>query len=776
VNRLLFWPVTRPVQAATLVAVLTILLAAQIPRLELDTSPESLMAVNDPGRRHYDAFVRRFGSDVVALVVIKADDVFTAPVLRVVQRLSDALERLDHVTRVESLTTVRNIRGEGDTLTTEPLVDRAIPEEPTTLARIRRDALSNRVLVGSLVSASARTTAIAVVAMPQAGDRQFDRRLAARVETLIAAEATPALTIYQFGGPFINATLADDIRRDIRTLIPLSVVVLFLFLLLQFRVIQGLVIPLTTGLISLIWTLGLMAVLGLPLSILTVMVPPILIVIGSAEDVHLLTEYHRLLQEGAGKLVAIQSALRRGAWPVVITTATTVVGFGSVATSTIPAQVHFGYASALGLTANFVVTMIVLPLLLLVFPIPRRLQVPAPSASMNVLPSVIDWLGRFNLRHRVPIAVVSGLLVAASLVGWWNIRVNTDQLDFYPTGAPLRLRAEDLQRSLTGFGAFHIVVDSGQESGITDPALLRAIVGLQDFLGGMAEIDRTVGVTDYLRTMHREMNGGDPAFETIPQTREQVAQYLLFMEGPELARYVDFTASAASLIVRHHITGTWELSELLKRLEAHVAAHVPAGASVQFTGRAVLLRNAADALAVNELVSLSTTFVMIGVIHSLFFMSLRVGLLSLIPNIVPVLLIYGLMGLLGIPLDLATAMIATLAIGIAVDDTVHHVVTYRRELRAHRDRRMAMFQTLHKQARPILYVSLALAAGFFVFGFSRFAPVIHFGLLSGVVMLIALVGELVLTPIVMYTTTPLSAAGRRAPGPVSERSATAPHS
>jgi hypothetical protein len=775
VTRLLFWPITRPLQAAGLVVLLTGLLAAQVPRLQFDTSPESLMSVNDSGRRYYDDFVRRFGSDVVALVVIKADDVFTAPVLRVVQRLSDALERLDYVTRVESLTTVRNIRGDGDTLTTEPLVDRAIPEEPAALARIRRDALGNRVVVNSLVSASARTTALAVVAMPPAGDRQFDRRLAARIETLIAAETRPGLIIYQFGGPFINATLADDIRRDVTTFIPISVVVLLLFLLLQFRVLQGLVIPLTTGIVSLVWTLGLMAVLGLPLNILTVMVPPVLIVIGSTEDVHLLTEYHRLLRAGEGKLAAIQGTLRRGVWPVVVTTGTTAVGFGSVATSTIPAQIHFGYASALGLTANFVVTMIVLPLLLLAFPVPRHLRAARRvSASKEVLPPIIDWLGRFNLRHRIAIAAISALLLLASLAGWLSIRVNTDQIDFYPEGAPLRQRAEDFHRSLTGFSEFHVVVDSGRDGGISDPTLLRAIVGLQDFLHGIGEVDRTVGVTDYLRTMHREMNGGDPAFDTIPETREQVAQYLLLMEGPELARYIDFNASAASLVVRHHITGTWQLSELLKRLDAYVAGHFPAGASVRFTGRTVLLRNAADALAINELVSLTTTFAVIGAIHSLFFMSIRIGLLSLIPNAVPVLLIYCVMGLLGIPLDLATAMIATLAIGIAVDDTVHHVVTYRRELRVHGDRRVAMFNTLHKQARPILYVSLALAGGFFVFGFSRFAPVIHFGILSGLVMLIALIGELVLTPVVMYSTSPFSTAGRRASGPVAQRSASAP--
>jgi predicted RND superfamily exporter protein len=420
--------------------------------------------------------------------------------------------------------------------------------------------------------------------------------------------------------------------------------------------------------------------------------------------------------------------------------------------------------------------MILLPLLLRVFPVPRRFRAAAPvPPAPPVLPRLIDGLAGFNIRHRLLITVVSGLLVAASLAGWWTIRVNTDQLDFYPEGAPLRQRAEDLRRSLTGFGAFYVAVDSGQPGGVTEPGVLRAIVGLQDFLGSQSEVDRTVGVTDYLRQMHREMNGGEVAFETIPPTREQVAQYLLLMEGPELARYIDFDASAASLLVRHHITGTWQLADLLRRLDAYVAAHFPAGVSVQVTGRAVLLRNAADSLAVNELVSLSTTFVMIGVIHSLFFKSLRVGLLSLLPNAVPVLLIYGLMGLLGIPLDLATAMIATLAIGIAVDDTVHHVVSYRRELRTHRDRKVAMFNTLHKQARPILYVSLALAAGFFVFGLSRFAPLIHFGILSGLVMLIALLGELVLTPVVMYTTAPFTAPWRRAAGGAAEPSATAPH-
>lgn len=774
-TRLLFWPLTHPWRALTLVAVVTLLFAWQMPRLQLDTSAESLMEVNDPERAYYDDFVRRFGSDVVTLVVIKADDVFTEPVLALVQRLSDALERLDDVLRVESLTTVRNIRGDADTLTTEPLVERHIPRDPARLARIRADALGNRAMVGSLVSPNGRTTAIVVLASRRAGDHDLDRRLAGRVDGLIAGAAAPGVSMYQFGIPKTNATLAVDITHDMLTFLPLSTVVLLLFLLVQFRMVQGLVIPLVTGLVSVVWGMGLMAVLGLPLNVLTVMVPAVLIIIGCTEDVHLLAEYHHLLQEGESKMAAIRTALGQAAWPIVVTTATTVVGFGSVATSTIPAQIHFGYASALGLTANFVVTMLVLPALVRLFPVPRSLRAPAPPEHVaTVLPRFIGWLGRFNLRHRGSIALVSTVLVLASLAGWWSLRVDSDELGLYPPGSPLRQRGEDLRRSLTGFSSFYVMVDTGKPGGATEPIVLRAIVGLQELLGGVADVDRTVAVTDYLRTMHREMNGGDARFEVIPDTREQVAQYLLTLEGRELARYVDFDASAASVVVRHHITSTWRLSELLAQVERHAASHFPPGTTVRLTGRAVLLRNAADSLAINELVSLITSFALIGVIHTLFFRSIRIGLLSLIPNAVPVLLIYGIMGLLGIPLDMGTALIATLAIGIAVDDTVHHLVTYRRELQAHGDRRRATLDTLQKQARPIIYVSVALAAGFAVFGFSRFTPVMYFGILSAIVMLLALVGELVLTPVVMYSTTPFSSALRRAPGAAAEASTTAP--
>jgi hypothetical protein len=224
------------------------------------------------------------------------------------------------------------------------------------------------------------------------------------------------------------------------------------------------------------------------------------------------------------------------------------------------------------------------------------------------------------------------------------------------------------------------------------------------------------------------------------------------LEGPELAKFLDFDASAANIVVRHNVTGSGDLSALLRRIDAWTAAHVPSHISVRPTGEAILFNNASDFMAINELTSFTWTFLIIGVIHALLFMSIKAGALSLVPNVVPILFNYGLMGLLGIPLNTGNALIATIAIGIAVDDTVHHMVTYNRQLNLHHDQTKAMFNTLRAQGRPIIYVSLALAAGFVTLSVSNFVPTVHFGLLAAGVMLMAMLGELMLTPILMYST------------------------
>ena len=742
-----------PVAAVVLTLLLTLALGAQLPRLRIDESAEGLMVERDPARAFYEQARQRFGSDNLTVVLVKADDVFTPAALTAVRRLSDGLERVAGVSRVESLTTTRNIKGEGDALTTDPLVGAVIPTAPAELARLRADALGSRVLVGNLVAADGRATALVVYADSRPGETAFNRRFTTDVDALVARETRPGLTIYQVGAPMTKATYAQYLKADQRTIIPLSTVVLIVTLFLAVRTLQGVVIPVVTAVVSIVWSLGLMAVTGIPLTILTAIIPSLMLAIGFTEDVHMISEYHHRLEHGDDKLTALRTMLGESAMPILVTTATTVLGFGSLITTDITMLIQFGYASAMALTANYVVTMLLLPPMLRWWAVPRRLRRAAlvDESPHGGIPRLMQRLGEFNLRWRVPILVAWGALTLASLAGWLTLRVNTDLISFFPERSAIRQRVADLSRSLAGGLAFYVVVDTGHDDGIKNPAVLRRIAGLQDHLAATGRVDKTVSVADYVRKMHREMHGGDPAFETIPETSDQVAQYLLMLEGRELEKFVDFKAAAANIVVRHHLTGSGDLSALLRDIERHVARDFPPTVIVRATGEEVLFNNASDYMAVNELTSFSSTFVIIGVIHALLFMSLKAGILSLIPNVVPILMLYGFMGLVGIPLNTSTAMIATVAIGIAVDDTVHHMVTYSRQLNELHDQRRAMFETLRIEGRPIIYVSIALAAGFLTLVASNFVATVYFGVLAAFVMLVAMLAELTLTPILMVS-------------------------
>ncbi|MBI4589540.1 MAG: MMPL family transporter [Candidatus Rokubacteria bacterium] len=753
-TRLLLWVVDHPLLAGGLVAMLTTLFALQLPRLEIDASAEGLMVERDPARQYFEEVKRKFGSDSLTVILVKADNVFAAPILGVIQRISDALARVEGVTRVESLTTVRNLRGDGDWLSTDALVPEAVPEAASERERIRRDALANRIFVGSIVSGDGRAAAINLFTEARVKDKEFSRRVSDEVDALIAREAAGGVTMYQVGRPLTKVTLAGYLRQDLFQLIPIAGGVLVLMLSVTFRMVQGVVVPLATSLVSVVWALGLMTLFGLPVNVLTGVIPALLIAVGFTEDVHMLSEYHQRLERGEAKDSALRGMARETGLPILVTTATTVVGFGSLVTSDVTMLIQFGLASSLALTSNFVVTVLGLPAMLRLWPLPRRFRAGVGSAPSGerALPRMMDRLGEFNLRHRIPIALVSALVVAWSLVGWARLRVDADFMSFFPERSLIRERFGDLRASMASGLTFYLVVETGREDGVKDPELLRRVAGLQAFVEGITGIDKTVSVTDYLRKMHREMNGGDPAFEVLPGTREEIAQYLLALEGGELAKYVDFAAATLNILVRHDVTSSWDLSSVLKRIDSYVAEAFPKGVRVRPTGEAILTRNAADYMAVNELTSFSFTFVVIGAIHALLFKSLWAGFLSLIPNVIPILSNFGLMGLVGIPLNVGTALVATIAIGIAVDDTVHHMVRYSRELKRYRDRKAAMLATLRAEGRPILYVSMTLAAGFLVLAYSNFVPTYQFGLLSSLVMLVAMVGELVLTPILMYST------------------------
>jgi len=754
VRRLLVKVVDVPRLSIGVVLAVTALAVLSIGSLRIDVSPTLLMVGDDPAISYYDTVKDRFGSDDLTAVVVEAPDVFSRQVLASVERLTDAILAMDEVSRVDSLSTVREIRGEDDWLSTDLLMKEGVPEAPEEVAQLRAPALRNPTIAGTLVSTDAHATAILAYSEPHVGDVGFDVRFTERIEKLVASErAATGLRIYQFGGPYVQTRLTEAIVGDQKFILPIASLVLAVVLYTVFRSSQAVLIPAATRVVSITWALGLMGVLDYPVTILTMLIPLLLICVGFTEDVHLITEYRHQLEQGKPKRHAIHDAMDNLAIPLVVTSFTTAVGFASLSLSDVTILQQLGHVAPAAFGCSFFATLLLVPSLLRYWPEAERARDRAaePRAA-TWLDRLLQRLGSFDMRRRRLIYSTAALLLGVGMLGVPGVELENDLAGFFRSGSEFRMRMDDIHRSLAGGLVFYLVVDTDHDGGATEPEVLRAVSDLQQFLGSTGKVDQTVSIADYVKTINREMNGGDDAWWVIPDSKELITQYLLLLHPEDVEQSIDYEQKSANIVVRYNLSSTREVRALLEKIDDYVAANVSPELRVTATGEWVLLARSADYLVGNMLTSLSYTVVIVTLACSLFFMSWKAGFLSLLPNIVPVVFVFGLMAIAGVPVNVGTAMVAAIAVGIAVDDTLHYMARNSMELDRHHDQAVAMRRTLESEGHAIIATSLALAGGLSALIFGSFVPLAQFGVVSAVVILVALACDLTLTPALMAST------------------------
>ncbi|MCK5099047.1 MAG: MMPL family transporter, partial [Desulfobacteraceae bacterium] len=284
------------------------------------------------------------------------------------------------------------------------------------------------------------------------------------------------------------------------------------------------------------------------------------------------------------------------------------------------------------------------------------------------------------------------------------------------------------------------------------PENLKQISDLVKYMQEKKWFDKISSFTEYLKLIHREMNNGEEAFYKLPDSKELIAQYLLTLQRDEIERYVSSDYSEINIMVRHIKGSSHELNEAVSDVKKYIETNFNSYFKIGFTGENILVNDAADSIAYGQIKSLSLLMAIIFVIMSILFVNVKAGFLSLIPNFFPIILIFGIMGIFDIPLNVGTAMVAAIAIGIAVDDTVHFMTRYNREMRTLQDQKQAINKCLRSEITPVVSTSIALAMGFVVVCFSSFTPIVYFGFLSALVMFFALLADLLLTPILLSST------------------------
>ena len=712
--------------------------------IRADFTTQELFATDDPELTHLKEFKAIYGADDTLLgVLVEAPDVFTRPVLRLVGQLTTRLQALDQVLRVDSLTTVTDLGGtDGGAMDTTPLFA-TVPEDPQALAALRTRALSNPLLQGRVVSRDATLTGILADLKPEVERAREVGEAMEAIESLMKQmDLPPGVRLHLVGVPKVRSDAVDMIIADQFTFLPLASLFTGLLLILIYRSVHGLLIPKFAVLLSVSYTVALMAALDLPLDILSNVLPLLVMVYAVADAVHMLGRIHDEVGAQGRRKLAIEIAVRHLGLACLVTSVTTAVGFGSLVSAEMHILRRFGLVAAAGVLVAWAVTLVVVPLgagLSKLDPAKIRHR----SAMGLGLDRLLSRVAGFSARRPLRVVVAAALLVCVCVAAGTGVEVNNYLLGIYHDDHPTARSTRLAEARLEGLVRMQISLQ-GAEDAMKRPEVLKQVDQLQTWLESQPGVTSTLGMTDFVKEMHRAVMGS----RALPHSQQAVAQLLLMVEGETgLERHVSFDYSRARVEVRLRDIGAIKYLDLVDRTRARLAARFKAeGISARVTGTSLVAYRGINRLVKDLLVSLTLALGVIGLVLALLFQSLRIGLVSLLPNTIPLAVGLGSMRLLGMRLEPVTVMIFSIALGIAVDDTIHFLVRFREETGLGKDPVEAARRTLATAGRAMVFTSALLVGGFAVTLTSSFPGTVRFGTLGIIILSTALLTDLLVTP------------------------------
>lgn len=736
--------------ALGLVIAISALAGLQLPQLIVDRSDEKLISKSDVGWEDLHRMQDAFGREQTVLVYVRAQDLWTRERLLELQQATFDLEDTPGITKVSSLFNATNIRDKGDYVAAGPLMD-LVPRTAEKIADLRDDANYSPLMRRSVISADGLATVISLGYESDPNDPDLPLKMYEIIEAQIAPLRGNFERVFQVGKPRLNKEIDTGLFADLRLLIPVAVLILLSTITLFLRSIRALPIPLITSTLTLLWTFGFMAYVGIPITLLTAMVPALVMVIGSTEDVHLIAAYLSGLR-GDGpdvRAIAVRFMAHKVGLPVLITALTTALGFAANAITPIPLIREFAIASAFAMIANLFVTVLTVPALLHGFGPHKNPLADENAAPTGIIGAVVRLIEFCSERYPgvILLTTVALLAVFGSRIG--DIKINNDPLSYFQPDHAFVKDANTLHDDVAGLKVFSVTLDSAVEGLFETPAGIAKIAAAEALLQKIGLFDKTQSLADIIALMHQEFHHGDKQFHRVPSDPEDVDLYLSSLTRSDLEAFVTADYSRARIMVRHNLSDSVALNRTLSEFREVVPIVLGPDVSFALTGKNLMVNRAAESLISGQISSLFLILAVIFILFSVLYTSVLAGLLSLVPNIIPVLLNFGFMGILGVPLNPGTAMVAAIAIGVAVDDTIHLMTRFGSESHNHVHEADAVRATIRGEAIPIVSTSIALALGFSVLSFSNFSIVAQFGLLAAATMIYALFSDLLVMPILL---------------------------
>ena len=754
--------IRRPWPILVVIFLLTLFFAYHARHIHIDSSLDSLLPDNDPERQYYNDVVRLFGSENVAVIGILADNIYTPQTLEKIQRLTDEFRKIPEVKSAFSLTNAPDIIAKVIGEEQELLVP-IIPATVEEAAAIKEKVATQPIYHKNLVAADGRAAAINIFFVESITDNEFVRRgVDEKIQALVDKAQGPE-RIYYTGLPHFKAVSARTIVEDLSYLLPVALILILVVLFFCLRSISGVILPLLVVIITVVWTLGLMVLGGSRLSLGTLSLPPMLLVLGVAYALHVVAEYYELAHPSRTKEEVLLETLRSINAPVLMAALTTVLGFLSLFTSNIVSIREMGIYAAAGITVAFLLAIILIPAALALLPLPSRHQ----ETYSPGLTTALRTITQFIIQHRTAVIIGSVLIAVLAMLPIPSIQVGSNFLSLFRASHPVRQATDVMNHALGGSMAFYVTIDGNENDLMRKEDTLKRIKALQTYINSLPGVDKTVSFVDFcelvdqgIQTASTEDGPPSPApaaaasFWGDQAKLDGVMQ--MFMLSPTLIMsVVDHPwYSRSNIQVRTSFTHPREIADAVQKIHTFAEEHFPPEIQVHPTGTVILNTRTASGLISGQIQSLALTAVVIFVIMTVMFLSFRVGIIAMIPNLYPILVFFGLMGVTGATLSIGTNTIAAIVLGLAVDDTIHIMSRLSAEARRTSDQQEALLRSLCTVGKPTLYYSLLVFLGFLSFGLSTFVPIQEFGLLSATTIAFGVLAELALLP-ALLTTTPV---------------------
>lgn len=736
------WILTAFIVAGALV------LAPRANITDIDNDLTAWFSRSDPVYQEYERFQQEFGGTrnlIIALEAPSRERLFTRDTFERLEAITTDIERVRAVDRVSSLAnaTVVDARPassveEDELLDVRPLIDDLGRLTP---AEVGQRALDDELLRGDLISEDGTTTSVVVIFDE---DRIDDVRaeVLAEIRRIVADRAPPDFGRYFNGSIEISeeynrVTLANQERYT-----PPILLLTLLALYLMFRSWRRTLLTMVAVAVSLLWTLGLYSLLGFTYNVLSSMIVPLVVVLAVADDVHIVQHFDSERRRGTAR-DAFLSTVSHLLAPLLGASGTTALGMASLATSDVVAVREFGLGAAVGVMVDFAISIVFVPTLLAWL---RPEAAPPPQESWFTRPLLA--IGRFAVR-RAGLVLGAGVIVClVSLAGLSRLRVDTNHINFFAADHPLSRSAAVIDTRLSGIYSFQILLEGGADA-VHRPDALRRMDQLQTELRALPFVRKVTGLPDYVRRVHAEIGGGHGE---LPASADMIAQELFVFtladEGRrEMARVATSDFSKTHLTVKLASMSSDLVFEQI-RVAQGLADRAFDGSGIRptVTGSGRLFSMLDHYLVTSQISSFATAFVTVFAVIFAIFRSWRFGLLAIVPNLLPVLAIFGVMGWVGISLNVATIMLASVALGIVDDDTIHFISRYRRETRDGASTPAAIEAAVTHEARASLTTAVINSLAFAVLAFSTYKPTAWFGEMLALTMITAFLAELFLLP------------------------------